>query len=247
MKNQKSYLFGIWVLLLLFLCSCTSESLNRVESKYTQPSEEILDAGCFDLEPETQSSLAVYPLRLGSSWVYDYLAFDEEREVLWRVVESVVDIQIIDGYYAAELERTVELLEGDPPPGFNFQPESGIIWLLIDGSQVYEVDPSEGIDLSEAWLILDTSFPDKDQGWYPDPEMRQESPPNMFGYRYASNAYQDRVPGDKAYICYNIVTEVENGKQEATFCEALGYYYFEYAKFGEASGYRIELRGFSLQ
>jgi hypothetical protein len=221
--------------------------LNRNDSKNTQPVDEILGARDFDLDPETQASLEIYPLRVGSSWVYDYLGIEEEREVLWRVVETVVDARIIDGHYVAELERKVELLEGDPPPGFKFQPESGAIWLLVDGSQVYEVDPTLGIDLSEAWLTLDTSFPGKDQGWYPDPQMRQELPQNLLGYRYSSDAYQDRVPGDQAYVCYNIITEVENAKQEATFCETLGYFYFEYIIFGETLGYRIELRGFSLQ
>lgn len=247
MKYQKSYFYWLVVLILIFLSSCTTKSLNSDASQHTQSADEFAAAPDFDLDPETQSSLEIYPLRLGSSWIYDYLGFDEEREVIWRVVDTVVDAQIIDGYYVAELERKIELLEGDPSPGFIFQPEEGAKWFLIDGSQVYEIDPSLGIELSQAWLALDASFPGRDQGWYPDPQMRQAFPQNMFGYRYASDAYEDKVPGEETYVCYNIVTEVENGKQEATFCETLGYYYFEYNNFVEASGYRIELRGFSLQ
>jgi hypothetical protein len=247
MKSMKSYFYWLVVLILLFLCSCTAKSENIDDSQPTQSADEFERAPDFDLDPETLSSLEIYPLRSGSSWIYDFLGFDAEREVLWRVVDTVVDAQIIDGYYIAELERKIELLEGSPPTGFIFQPEEGAKWFLIDGSQVYEIDSSLDIDLSQAWLALDTTFPGRDQGWYPDPQMRQAFPQNMFGYRYASDAYQDQVPGDKTYICYNIVTEVENGKQEATFCEALGYYYFEFNNYGEASGYRIELRGFSLQ
>ena len=66
------------------------------------------------LDSNTQKALQTYPLWVGSSWVYEYLGFDQDQEIGWRVVETIVDTQLVDGYFAAQVERTVELMEGSP-------------------------------------------------------------------------------------------------------------------------------------
>jgi hypothetical protein len=195
----------------------------------------------------TEETLRIYPLRVGSSWVYDSLSYDENQDVIWRVTETVVDAFLLEGYYVAVLEESVELLQGDPPLEFPFVPEAGIFWRLIDGNKIYRFNEFPESDLKDAWLEVILPFPKPGEGWYPDPVKRAEGVPDKEGYRTASAPYQDSVAPGRSYVCYNMVTKVNDGKQEATFCETIGFFYFERIDFDQPLGSRIELSGYSLQ
>ncbi len=197
------------------------------------------------LDPAVQAVLGVYPLFEGNAWVYEYLGFDQRMEVQWQVTEKVVDARIVDGHYLAEIERTASCHTEDPPDEFLNAPETGTFWYLVDGHHLYRLE-NEETDLSDAWLEL--VFPlSEDQGWYPDPELRGEEVPDLFGYRKASRPYQEVLPIGGTYTCYNISTNREDAKNRQTFCETIGILYKEFIHFDENSGYRVELVSVTIQ
>lgn len=200
------------------------------------------------LDPAVQTVLRLYPLWLGSSWVYDYLGYSRDAEVRWRVTETVVETQIIDGYYVARIERTAELLEGKPGDQFPYLPEVGSFYYLIDGEDVYKSKDQVQTDLTKAWLDLVIPFPEKGEVWYPDPKERLKTDHSVVGYRYASEPYEQGLPEDGTiHTCYNVATQVEGGNDEGTFCEGVGYVYQEATNWDTGMGFRSELVGFSLQ
>jgi len=197
------------------------------------------------LDPAVQAVLGVYPLFEGNAWVYEYLGFDERMEVQWQVTEKVVDARIVDGHYLAEIERTASCHTEDPPDEFLNAPETGTFWYLVDGHHLYRLE-NEDTDLSDALLELVFPFRE-DQGWYPDPELRGEEVPDLFGYRKASRPYQEVLPIGGTYTCYNISTNREDAKNRQTFCETIGILYKEFIHFDENSGYRVELVSVTIQ
>lgn len=198
------------------------------------------------LDAETQRVLQVYPLLLGNSWDYQYLGFDERMEVIWHVTERVVDTRLVNGYYLAEIERTAACSEGNPPDDFLNVPETGTFWYLVDGDHLYIVDEDDDTDISEAWLELVIPLTEG-EGWYPDPELRGEQVPELFGYRQVSEPYQEVLPIGGVYTCYNISTNREDANNRQTFCETIGILYKEFIHFDHNSGSRVELVGFSIQ
>lgn len=251
-KNMKKrvaprYLIGLFCLLVLSACLNTEATPEQPASQTETPSQTLTESGITDLDPAVDYTLRIYPLRVGSSWVYEYLGYDESREVIWRVTETVVDAQIVDGYYVATMERVAELLDGVPPDNFINTPLTGIFWYLIDGGKVYRIDSTLHTNLSDASLELIVPLPDPDEGWYPDPVKRANLNPGEDGFRHASEPYQESFALDGSLICYNIVTEVSDGKNEGTFCETVGFFFFEQVDFENPVGFRVELKGFSLQ
>lgn len=201
----------------------------------------------FSLDPDTEKALRLYPLWVGSSWVYEYLGYEESLEVIWRVVETVVETKIINGYYVAKLEREAEAIDGIPPEGFRSAPETGTFWYLVDGKNLYRFDEHLDTDLSNAWLDLVLPFPEAGQAWYPDPDQRALPEPGMIGSRYASEPFQGVLPMGGAYTCYNVAVHYDDRTLEQTFCENVGYVFKELNLYDLPYGYRSELKGFTLQ
>lgn len=221
--------------------------LSRLTPEFEAPDlsqQATLEA---NLDPATEKALQSYPLRVGSTWVYEYLGFDETMEVIWRVTEAVVDAKVINGYYLAKLERISMCKEGDPPENFPNAPETGTFWYLIDGNKLYFFEEEYDLDLDNAWLDLIIPVPGKDQGWYPQPDLRANQEPEEIGYRQASDPYQEVLPIGGTYTCYNISTNVMGAKTRQTFCDTIGFLYKEYVYFERDFGYRVELVGFSIQ
>lgn len=249
MKRNYLPLIMFLVMLIALLSGC--EILERERGRRDQEPEasssptQIIS----NVEPDmaTEATLAIYPLRVGSSWVYDYMSYDANQEVIWRVTETIVDATISEGYYVAELERSAVLIEGTLPEDFAFSPEVGTFWYLVDGEKIYKFDAYPKGNLPSAWLEWIIPLPQGGEGWYPDPEKRSEDTVGLEGFRSASEAYKDSVPSGETYICYNVVTVRTNGKQEGTFCETVGFFFFEEMDFFLPIGYKMELREYSLQ
>ena len=199
------------------------------------------------LDSNTQKALQTFPLWVGSSWVYEYLGFDQDQEIGWRVVETIVDTQLVDGYFAAQVERTVELMEGSPDANFPAAPEEGEFWLVLVEGYLYRSDSPENLSPDSSWLELILPLPEDNPGWYPDPGMRvlDESP--EYGLRTASKPFQQTLPMGGTYACYNIFTQYEDGTSKGIFCDGVGFVYLEYFHIGQDFGYRADLTGFSLQ
>ena len=241
------YLIGLFCLLVLSGCLDTEVTSEHSADQSETPIVTTRDTSIISLDNAVDNTLRIYPLRVGSSWVYEYLGYDETQEVIWRVTETVMDAEIVDGYYVAEMERVAELLEGTPDDDFKYTPVTGIFWYIIDGGKVYRSGSDPGMSLSDARLELIIPLPDPDEGWYPDPGKRASLEPGGDGFRHASEPYKESFAMDGSLICYNIVTEVFEGKDEGTFCETVGFFYFEQVDFNQPIGFRVELKGFSLQ
>jgi hypothetical protein len=204
--------------------------------------------GTPELDPATQAALRRYPLWVGSSWVYINVGYTREKEVTWRVVETVIETQIVNGYYVATVERSAELLEGTPDAAFPYQPEEGVYYELVDGDHLYRSTDEVLTELDEAWLDLVIPFPEDGGTWYPDPADRASAEPPEAGYKYASEPFDQTLPEDDSMrVCYNVATKLTDGKDEGTFCDGIGFVYREATRWNSGEGFRSEMVGFSLQ
>lgn len=199
------------------------------------------------LDSLVEKVLQDFPLRMGHSWIYQYLGYDQSMEVVWQVVERVIDTYYLEGYYIAELTRTVSLLEGQPPEDFLVSPTPGTFWYLVDGDHVYRFEELLHTDLEGAWLDLVIPFPQDNQAWFPHPDQRTLLEPSTVGFRVASDPFEKVLPMGGTYTCYNIATRFKDGTAEGTFCEGIGYVYQEFNYYNRVFGYRSELIDFSLQ
>lgn len=200
-----------------------------------------------DLAVETAQALRTYPLWVGSSWVYEYLGFDQEREVIWRVVETVVSTQFYQGHYAAEVARTIDLLEGFADTVFPTAPQEATFWLVLMEGNLYRADSLDHFNPDTAWLELVFPIPEATAGWYPDSALRALTVPSEEGLRTASAPFQQALPMGGTYTCYTVMTQDSEGLSKGTFCEGVGYVYREYTNTSLNYGYRSELTGFTLQ
>ncbi len=246
------------ILLLLFLSFPLSGCLRMATTPTVDLSRLIPGAVSVDtpansvtptlgLDATTQASLQAYPLWVGSSWVYEYLGFDQDQEITWRVVETVVNTQLIEGRFAAQVERTAEWIEGTPDPDFPVTPEEGEFWLLLVGDHLYRSDSPDNFDPDASWLELILPIPTEDEGWYPDPDLRMLDQMPDFGLRTASKPFQQALPMGGIYVCYNIFTQFDESTAKGVFCDGIGFVYLEYSQSGQNYGYRADLTGFSLQ
>jgi hypothetical protein len=199
------------------------------------------------LDPATEQTLRLYPLFVGSTWVYEYLGYDQNREVVWQVVETVIETRFVEGYYVAELERTAKLLEGDAPQGFLSAPDPGKFWYLVDGQNLYRFEDQLFTELSGAWLDLVLPFPENNHAWVPNPDQRAALEMSTTGFRCASAPFKKVLPMGGVYTCYNVATRYTDGTAEGTFCDSVGFVYQEFNYYNRAFGYQSELRGFSIQ
>jgi hypothetical protein len=199
------------------------------------------------LNPATETTLSLFPLHQGSAWVYEYLGFDSGEEVIWQVVETVVDTGFREGYFVAQVERAVVLMDGDPPDDFLMAPDTETFWYLVDGEEVYQFSSMQEVDLSAAWLALILPFPEEGEAWYPNPEQRTGLDPGFLGARFASAPFEKVLPTGHSHTCYNIATRYNEGVEEMTFCEQVGIVFGESKYTEENYGFRFELLAFSLQ
>ncbi len=199
------------------------------------------------LDPATEQALRLYPLFVGSTWVSEYLGYDQNQEVVWRVVETVTENRLVKGYFVAVLERQIELLDGNPPPDFQAIPDTGTFWYLVDGENLYRFDHQFFTKLSDAWLDLVLPFPEGGQVWVPDPTLRAQTDEVLPGFRYASDVYKKVLPTGGTITCYNVLTVLADGEARGTFCEGVGFVYQEFDSENHEFGYRYELKEFSIQ
>jgi hypothetical protein len=214
------------------------------EATADQPTDSLTPAPGFD--PAAQEALQAYPLWVGSSWVYEYLGFDQTREVTWRVVETVVDTQFVQGRFAAQVERTAELLEGSAAPDFPAAPEVGTSWLVLVDGNLYRIESLDDFEPDVSWLEMILPIPTENEGWYPDPTLRTVEAPD-FGLRTVSKPFQQPLTMGGTYTCYTLSTQLEEATVKSVFCDGVGFVYLELLNNGQDYGYRADLTGFLLQ
>lgn len=254
LKYFKMRIFKTLLVILIFfsllLSSCDRLSpVPAFEYRTAQPQGEATDIPpvqtSLPLDPVVEQVLRIFPLHVGSSWVYLYLGYDQRMEVVWRVVERVMDTYYLEGYYIAELERTVSLLEGQPSEDFLANPTPETFWYLLDGEHIYLFTEHLHTDLTGAWLDLIIPFPQNNQAWYPNPDQRALLEPRTVGFRTASDPFKRVLPMGGTYTCYNIATHYTDGRAESTFCETVGFVFQEYDYGNFTFGFRSEMIDFS--
>ena len=198
------------------------------------------------LDVATLNTLRLFPLWVGSTWVYDYLGYSLDEEAHWRVTETVVYSGILQGHYVAEVERTIKLTLGDPSLAFPSYPPVGSFYYLVDGENVYRFEGLVEADLDDAWLEWVLPFPEDESPWVPNPWLRTSEEDLETGSRFAQGPFDQVVSESGTKVCYNVVTSVEVGTEEATFCEGIGVLFWE-ADNGQGEGYRMEMIGFVVQ
>jgi len=228
-------------------CASTSPLEDDLfqESQTTLPTAPMADSP--DVDAETQHTLRLFPLYVGSTWIYDYLGYNQNTEVVWQIVEWVVDTRIINGYYVAVMDRHIKQIDGATPQNFLSAPKPGRFWYLVDGRDVYRFESLINTNLSGAWLDLVLPFPENGAAWYPNPDQRAHFQMSITGFRYASAPFQRVLPLGGTYTCYNVATRYQDGTAESTFCENVGFVYHEFNLFNRAFGYRSELRDFYFE
>jgi hypothetical protein len=253
-QNLNGYLQKFGLILLAFLLGGCSQwavtpcmELSRLTPEVVVTDVERQARLVASLDPATARTLEIYPLLVGNTWVYEHLGFDESMEAIWRVTETVVDADVVDGVYIAKLEREAICEVGNPPEDFKNAPETGTFWYLVDGGHLYFFEEAYQMDLSNAWLDLILPFPEGNQGWYPHPDLRANQAPGGEGFRRASEPYQEVLPIGETDTCYNISTTDPDAKNRQTFCERIGFLYREKISLEQDFGYRVELVGFSFQ
>ncbi|MFN2303555.1 MAG: hypothetical protein ACK2TV_07460, partial [Anaerolineales bacterium] len=136
---MRKLLFAILTITSLFLNSYNRyPTQSPPEPETPLPSEAriktaLSDSQNWNPDPIVEEVLQIFPLWQGSSWTYHYLGYDRSMEVVWQVVETVIDTYSQGGYYITKIERTVDLIEGQPPHDFLVRPKPGTFWYLIDG------------------------------------------------------------------------------------------------------------------
>ncbi|MBG0771882.1 MAG: hypothetical protein H0S82_09235, partial [Anaerolineaceae bacterium] len=198
------------------------------------------------LDITTQNTLRIFPLWVGSTWVYDYLGYTVDEEAHWRVTETVVSSSILDGHYVVEVERAIELTLGEPAEDFPSAPPTDSFYYLVDGENIYRLDNLDETAPKDAWLELILPFPTDEEIWIPDPSARASEESPASGARMAQGPFDQVISGSGPHACYNVVTSVEVGTEEATFCEGIGFLFLE-AENSQGEGYRMEMIGFVVQ
>ncbi|MFW5713137.1 MAG: hypothetical protein ACOCYU_00525 [Brevefilum sp.] len=250
---QKTFRFIIFMFVIIFVTGCrqfatqTTQDLTQLTPQQPTFETTVTPTPAPTLDPATEQTLRLYPLFVGNIWEYEYLGFDQGQEVVWQVVEKVTDVRFVDGYYVAVMERSLKLLDGDPPPDFQSTPSEGTFWYLVDGEKLYRFENQLFTQLSGAWLELVLPFPENSEAWYPNPDQRANLDMRTTGFRYASAPFKRTLPMGSTYTCYNVATRYNEGMAESTFCESIGFVYEEFNYYNRAYGYRSELRGFSIQ
>ena len=253
MKNLTRFFCLLILMVLTSGCLRLASSSTVDLSQFTaQPSPSVQSDVEADktanpaLDNATLNTLRLFPLWVGSTWVYEYLGYSLEEEAHWRVTETVVYSGILQGHYVAEVERSIELTLGDPPLDFPSYPPVGSFYYLVDGENVYRFEGQVEADLDDAWLEWVLPFPADEEAWIPDPAVRAGAETPASGSRLAQGPFDQAISESGPHVCYNVVTSVETGTEEATFCEGIGVLFLE-ADNGSGVGYRMEMIGFVVQ
>ena len=196
---------------------------------------------------------AEFPLDLGSTWIYDYSAYTGANEATWSVTDTIIAVNIRDGFLIAEVEQAAILKAGDASSNLLNEPMVGHFWYLFDGIHLYkqseEPDPAS---VADAWLEL--VFPLGGPGcWYPDARQRGEmngvTPASgpVPGCRSASgDPHPVELPAGKFEACLDVVTPYTSGPTFLTFCPGVGIVATHYAHSGSQFGYRSALTGYLI-
>ncbi len=197
-----------------------------------------------------RNPLPELPLNLGTTWVYSSVVYagSKPQDILtstYIYTDAIISARSAQPYFAAEVSRTVSLISGEAL--FN-APEAEAWWYIISGTQVYR-QPGSQLDFSKvssSWL--EYAFPLSANGWYPDPETRSLTAPDVMisGRRYTFPESEVAVPTGLFKNCSEIVTAYLGGALYAWFCPQFGVVEEKFDHAGTPYGYHTVLMRYSI-
>ncbi len=166
-----------------------------------------------------------YPLTLGSTWIYEYSTFSAGKTVLWRITEVITETKTeADGSYYAKMQRTSQLISGQPDDVPMFQKLDGFYWYILKENQLY--------------LQLVNVF---DQNLINQPALIKF--PLSTDYAGPSS-YTTRAA--EFNPCYIKLSNENNATGEQVFCENIGFVSESFQQADGSAGYKLELIGYSI-
>lgn len=178
-----------------------------------------------------------FPLNVGATWIYEYTSYFEDVFAIWRVTEVIVRAGPGEnGTYIAEMQRTSELLEGQPNDQLMFQLPDGNYTYVLDGNRLY-LHPAgiPGLSLDNSTPYL--TFPIAEYTCTEAEVLCREVASGPETYTSLAGEF----PG-----CYQLVTPSNSGTEVQVFCENMGFVSAKYDRLGSPFGYRLELVGYSI-
>ena len=200
------------------------------------------------LSDVTAQTLLDFPLAAGNSWVYRFEGHTGTQKAVWKVSDTVVQVEMHGPYYAAKIQSEVALLEGAPGADFLNPPQAQTFWYVVNGLAVYRLeDPIDWTAVSTSWLELLFPFPSP-TCWYPDPTQRAQTPAaGLPGCRSASGPTAIDTPAGHIESCFQVNTTYNGGSMLLTFCRGLGIVANDYQHAGTDFGSHVVLTGYLLQ
>jgi hypothetical protein len=178
----------------------------------------------------------------------------------YRITETVVNTQIHEAYFAAQMVRDKALVTssvnlesligldwGNWYAGGGNKRE--IYWYIISGTNVYLQYSLDFSKIESAWL--EYIFPLSENIWYPDGEQRRMIPdvragPNS-GKRGAGGPVKKHLPAGEFNNCFDILTIYLSGGTIDWFCQNIGFVGREFDHQGTSYGERTVLVDYSIR
>jgi hypothetical protein len=192
-----------------------------------------------------------FPFSQGSTWIYEYTAYDEGKSAAWLVTETITEFTEENGFLVSRVERSVELREGDSQGLFSI-PNEGTFWYILHGSDLYIQHTALDLAALPETASHEVVFPLKGNFgcWYvnpfdigPQPPMGESAP----GCRHVSaEGVSYQTPGGVFQDCFELVTPYNNGAEIDLFCEQAGFVSGKFDHLGSPFGYSYRLVGYSL-
>jgi hypothetical protein len=228
-----------WVpFLLLFLLSCQRSASS------TSP----LPASTIE-SPVPGLDVVPFPLAPASTWIYEYRAYAQEAQAVWVVTETILAVEKHQETLTAQVERIVKLQSGQPGPEFPMPPQSGTLWYILRGNNLYrQTGPLDLQKLSDS-ATLEMVFPPESIPCWPLNE--NELGPlerGAAGCRYLNSqipAYE--TPAGTFDNCLELLTPYLGGGTRSVFCPKIGFVAEKFDHAGSPFGYELILIGYSLQ
>ncbi len=243
----------VWVTIMVTGCHPLTRSpaeIRRQDTNQTAPYavHDGLESGGI-ADSATRHTLHLYPLWAGSTWEYQFRGYDQKGYVVWELIESVIETYIgHHGYFVAEVERNIRLVEGNPAHDFPSFPESGTLYYLVDGEHIYILESLADIDISKDQFTQGFPLPDGRGIWYPVRSNRAVVQPGLGVSHQVSDPYDRVLPiGKGIFTCYHSAVEQINHSEEAVFCETVGFVHRAFHYQDRLFGWWIELVAFSFQ
>lgn len=190
-----------------------------------------------------------FPLAPASTWIYEYKAYEEDKQATWVITETILSLEESDGMFIAEVERLTHLQSGQPNDGLLSAPESGKFWYILrDGKLYIQTGALDASNLTQNTQLEMVFPPESVPCWYTDTDHLGPLEQGASGCRYVSAALPVyETPAGSFENCLELLSPYLSGGVLTVFCPNVGFVAENYRHMGSPFGHEIILTGYSLQ